>query len=910
VNDVTAPTGSNPVTVNVECIGDVPLPGVTVVTDEADNCTANPVVAHVGDVSDGLSCPETITRTYSITDDCGNVTTVDQLIIVNDITPPTASAPATVNVECIGDVPLPDVTIINDEADNCTVNPVVVHVGDVSDGLSCPETITRTYSITDDCGNQITVDQFIIVNDITPPTASNPAGVVVELITDVPAPDPTVVIDELDNCTVNPVVAWVNDVSDGLACPETITRTYSVTDDCGNQITVTQTIVVSDITLPTASNPVTVNVECIGDVPLPDVTVVTDEADNSGIPPVVAHVGDVSDGLSCPETITRTYSVTDDCGNQITVDQLIIVNDVTPPTASNPVTVNVECIGDVPATDITVVTDEADNCTANPVVAWVGDVSDGLSCPETITRTYSVTDDCGNQITVDQLIIVNDITPPTASVPPTVNVECIGDVPAADILIINDEADNCTVNPVVAWIGDVSDGLSCPETITRTYSITDDCGNQITVDQFIVVNDVTPPTASNPAPISVPGAMDVPAPDPTVVIDELDNCTANPVVAWVSDVSDGNICNLEVITRTYSVTDDCGNQITVTQEITILAVPAPIDAGNDTLICEGQSVTLTADNPWNVPITWTPGNPPVDGVPFVPTGTQTYTVEANNLGCLSSDQITVTVEEPPVVSFMADVTSGCEPLTVTFTNTSTTSSALADCIWDFGGAGSATGCGSVTNTFQYGGLYDVTLTTTSINGCTNTITYDDYIYVEEVPLAAFTPSQTDLTTIFTEVIFTNNSQNATDYIWTFGDGSPTSSVVNPTHVYPDDDGGAYTVQLIALSPLGCSDTAYAVINISEETIFYVPNTFTPDGDDYNEFFQPVFTQGYDPFDFDLFIFNRWGEIIWESHDASVGWDGTYGGNVVQDGTYTWKIEFKTTQTDERIMVTGHVNVIR
>ena len=58
------------------------------------------------------------------------------------------------------------------------------------------------------------------------------------------------------------------------------------------------------------------------------------------------------------------------------------------------------------------------------------------------------------------------------------------------------------------------------------------------------------------------------------------------------------------------------------------------------------------------------------------------------------------------------------------------------------------------------------------------------------------------------------------------------------------------------------------------------------------------------------IFNRWGEIIWESFDDSVGWDGTYNGGLVQDGTYTWRIEFKTTQNDERKLVTGHVNVIK
>jgi gliding motility-associated-like protein len=102
--------------------------------------------------------------------------------------------------------------------------------------------------------------------------------------------------------------------------------------------------------------------------------------------------------------------------------------------------------------------------------------------------------------------------------------------------------------------------------------------------------------------------------------------------------------------------------------------------------------------------------------------------------------------------------------------------------------------------------------------------------------------------------------------------------------------------------------------VYEELIFYVPNTFTPDYDNYNQFFTPVFTSGYDPFDYNLYIFNRWGELIFESHNAQIGWDGSYGANkeieMVQDGTYTWKLEFKVTKNDERKMFVGHVNVLR
>ena len=82
--------------------------------------------------------------------------------------------------------------------------------------------------------------------------------------------------------------------------------------------------------------------------------------------------------------------------------------------------------------------------------------------------------------------------------------ECIGDVPAADITVVTDEADNCTAAPVVAFVSDVSDGNTCPEIITRTHPVTDDCGRgSITVTQTITADDTIDPTASNPAPVTV-----------------------------------------------------------------------------------------------------------------------------------------------------------------------------------------------------------------------------------------------------------------------------------------------------------------------------------------------------------------------------------------------------------------------
>jgi gliding motility-associated-like protein len=98
----------------------------------------------------------------------------------------------------------------------------------------------------------------------------------------------------------------------------------------------------------------------------------------------------------------------------------------------------------------------------------------------------------------------------------------------------------------------------------------------------------------------------------------------------------------------------------------------------------------------------------------------------------------------------------------------------------------------------------------------------------------------------------------------------------------------------------------------EEIIYYIPNSFTPDGDEFNNIFTPIFTSGIDIHTFEMSIFNRWGEMVFETKDPLVGWDGSYGnqGLDVQSGVYTYKISFKTPQFDDRREILGHVNVVR
>jgi gliding motility-associated-like protein len=197
---------------------------------------------------------------------------------------------------------------------------------------------------------------------------------------------------------------------------------------------------------------------------------------------------------------------------------------------------------------------------------------------------------------------------------------------------------------------------------------------------------------------------------------------------------------------------------------------------------------------------------------------------------------------------------------------------------------------------------------TASNGCDSAV----ILVISEFDLvvAGFNSDFYGLTSLNTEASFINTSLGSESYIWNFGDGSPFSSEESPIHDFPEFEAGEYTITLIAINATGCSDTITQSIIVQEELIFYVPNAFTPDGDEFNQTFQPVFNSGFDPFDYSLLIFNRWGEVIFESHDTTIGWDGTYNGKYAQDGSYTWKIEFKEITSDKRRMEIGHVNMLR
>ncbi|WP_027420236.1 T9SS C-terminal target domain-containing protein [Crocinitomix catalasitica] len=185
------------------------------------------------------------------------------------------------------------------------------------------------------------------------------------------------------------------------------------------------------------------------------------------------------------------------------------------------------------------------------------------------------------------------------------------------------------------------------------------------------------------------------------------------------------------------------------------------------------------------------------------------------------------------------------------------------------------------------------------------------VTIPNLPVAEFVMSPTS--EVYTDdpmVTFYNSSLNSVRYEWNFGDGADISTEENPIHEFPSEP-GRFDVTLMAYNELGCKDSLRKIMEVKDIVLFYIPNSFTPDGNNFNDIFKPVFYSGFDPYDYHMMIFNRYGEVVFESYDSNVGWNGTYAEQgIASDGVYTWAIDFKEQNSDRRQKHTGFVTIIK
>jgi gliding motility-associated-like protein len=339
----------------------------------------------------------------------------------------------------------------------------------------------------------------------------------------------------------------------------------------------------------------------------------------------------------------------------------------------------------------------------------------------------------------------------------------------------------------------------------------------------------------------------------------------------------------------------------------------------DVTICPGDNATLTAvaadgiGSPYNY--AWSEGSNgsgPTNSIIVSPNATTTYSVSITD-NCESTPlvlQTDVIVSPIPQPIFSTPVDSVCEPATfVVFNNTDPTY--VDNVTWELSDGSFFSEQDSIVLTNLPHGGYDLSLTVVSPDGCVNTTTVTKFLNSMVKPESIYRFSPSPVTMFNTKVEFTNLSgSGATNYEWFFEGASPSySAEVNPTVQFPDGTVGNYAVDLVSYTDFGCSDTITQVVEVLSEVIAYIPNTFTPDGDQHNQTWK-LNLAGIDVSEFNIRVFDRWGHLIWESNNPEAEWDGTYRGKVVPEGSYSWVIVAKDALNSNENVWQGTVTVLK
>lgn len=519
-------------------------------------------------------------------------------------------------------------------------------------------------------------------------------------------------------------------------------------------------------------------------------------------------------------------------------------------------------------TDATVCAGLPATLTAGGATSYVwsdGSVSNSLTASPGSTTPYSVTGTslgCSSSATGTiyvnpiPLVSVND---PAICVGNSTNLTAVG----ADTYLWSD---GTTVNPKT-----VSPGATASYTVTGTTlgcSATDVATVTITLLPVITVN--------------------------SPIICEGQSATLTASGGSVYDWETGETANFITVspltTTTYTVGDNtpgCSGSTIAT----VIVNSVPGLTVNSATVCGGQSATLTAAGAntylWS---TGSAANPLI----VSPANPTSYTVTGTTAaGCAGTAVATVTVNPLPVIA--VNSTSICGGLSSTLT-----ASGATFYVWSNGDITAVTTVFPASTT-------PYTVTGTDANGCVGTAIGTVTVFPK--PGAQFSTSPDPIGMFNPVVAFNNQSSADVNYwYWSFGDGdSLDNNTESPTHTYPGDT-ASYMATLIVHNAGFCYDTVNHLILIGPEYSFYIPNAFTPDGDLINDTF---FGKGTGILEYQLMVFDRWGNFIFTTDDINEGWDGKANGgvDVSQQDVYVWKVSL-TDIFKKKHNYTGTVTIIR
>jgi gliding motility-associated-like protein len=374
----------------------------------------------------------------------------------------------------------------------------------------------------------------------------------------------------------------------------------------------------------------------------------------------------------------------------------------------------------------------------------------------------------------------------------------------------------------------------------------------------------------------------------------------------------GGAYNVTLIVNNNSVCYD-----TLTQTVSVFDPIQVSFTHTDSLCVTDNSFNFdgTYSGPPNTTVQWNFGpnasiqsstQEDVDSVVYSSPGIFPVTLTASYNSCAATATSTVTIFRVPEIEFTIEEDLRCAPYPANFIDQSISDTPISY-IWDFGDGTTSTE-ENPTHIYTDSGNYSVQLSIITYDGCADTLSLlkPNLLEVHPAPISKFTVSPTLVDICHSDVHFSDLSVDAVDYYYLFDDAGEISTEKNPNHFYITS--GQKYPRLIVTNEFGCMDTSYQSLYVEPFTVF-IPNTFTPDGDEFNNILKPIIYLTVTSWDFR--IYDRLGELLFVSNDPAYGWDGTYGGKIVQDDTYTYVLTYFSCDTNSaEHVITGHVNVLR
>ena len=609
-----------------------------------------------------------------------------------------------------------------------------------------------------------------------------------------------------------------------------------------------------------------------------------------------------SDTLQDIDTlIAGTYEVTiTDSNSCVTIYPVTVTEPLVPLTLTMD-SINVSCFGDTTGSIDLSVTG------GTPGYSYIWNIGDTLQDVDSlVTGTYQVIVTDTNQCVDSLSVFIDQPLAPIELSATQVDILCFGDATGAVDLTVSGGTpastgyvfdwnsgsfvtEDLTDIPSGPYAVLVTDSLLCSDTLSVVLTQPDaPIDIDFTILDVYCFGDSTGEVLAEISGGTVPYQWNwnFPIVDTTLFIDSL------PIGDYILNVIDSNNC---VYQETATVTQPDA-PLTVTYD-EVLPSCFEYSDGELTLIPAGGTAPYS--------YLWNTGDTTIS-IDSLATGDFSAQI-VDTLGCVTT--IEIFLAEPPElqISLDADTLSGCSPFVVQFTNTS---NATANCEWDFGNGNTYTGCENVFNVYEEGGSYSIALTAYDDNGCFNDVTYNNFITVYQTPTAAMNIDPDYLYPDMPTTNITNESEDGDIFVWNMGDTPFDFMGFEPgAYTYSPNVADTFWVSLLALTDEGCTDSTQSFVTMLNDPFLYAPNSFTPDGNNSNDVWIPVFSSPEYVYRYNLDIYNRWGQRIFETTDISQGWNGTFQGKPVQDGAYIWKINFRW--YDQRTYeLTGHINLLK